>query len=129
MSSFELGDSICVLIWRKHCGNTLAYPIHDKPGSQDRRIEVVNGDVDTVVKIRIESIESERILGRVVEHFDQDSSEWENAREVLTDKYDLETDIVEQSTGSRLTIRATKDYENQWKEQQQNVFDLLPDRD
>jgi hypothetical protein len=131
MNSYSLGDTICVLIWQAGTGQShpLAKPLSDASNSTKRSIEVVNGETNTVVKVRIESIESDRVIGRVVENFNPDSPERENAREILSSEYDFDTNVVEQSGETRLMIRSTSDYENQWKDQQQKVLDQLPDRD
>ncbi len=130
MNDFKLGSNYFVIVWKKGIGerNPIGYPVDEEIISPERRIEIPNGEVDTVVKIRIEAIESDRIIGRIVDHFESDAPEWEGRREVLNNKYDLETEITHRSGSRRLSIRATSDYENQWEKQKKAVFDEITDR-
>lgn len=96
--------------------------------AEAKRIEVINGEVDTVVQTRIESISPERIVGRVTDNFEPDTPEWEEAREVLEHRYEFDTEVINQANQPRLTIRARSDYANQWKRHKQSVLSKLPDR-
>lgn len=131
MTSLGLGDTLCVVIWQDGLGdrNPLGYPVGAEIEGSKQRIEVVNGEVDSVVQIRIESIRPNRVIGRIIDDFAPDTPEWENARKVLGNEHDLDTEIIEQSGGPRLMIRSTSDYENQWKKQRQKVLDQIPERD
>jgi len=131
MSSLGLGDTLCVIVWRKglNGGNPLAYPVEDEEVPSGQRIEVINGQVDTVAQIRIESVESSRAIGRAVDEFKPGTTEWEDAVNRLGENHDLSDETIEQSNRKRTTIRSDYDYENQWKKQKQRVLDELPERD
>ena len=131
MTDLKLGDNCFVVIWRDGIGerNPIGHPIDNKIVSPKQKIEVPNGSVDTVVQIRVEKIDSDRVIGRIVDHFESDVPKWEDKRDILTNRYDLETEVSQESGGRRLMIMATSDYENQWQKQKKAVFDQITDRD
>jgi len=131
MSSLGLGDTLYVIVWRKGLdnGNPQAYPVEDEEVPPEQRIEVINGQVDTVAQIRIESVESNRAIGRAVDVFKPGTTEWEDALNRLDKNHNLGDETIEQSNRKRTTIRSDLDYENQWKKQKQKVLEELPERD
>jgi hypothetical protein len=125
-----VGDTLSVLVWREGTGDQhpRGHPVQRNVDTEGKRIDIINGEVDTVVQVRIESISPERIVGRVTDNFEPDSPEWEEAREVLEHRYEFDTEVINQANQPRLTIRAKSDYANQWKRHKQSVLSRLPDR-
>lgn len=135
MSFLELGDTLRVIVWRESLegANTLGYPVEKRESLERHRVAIIDGNVNTVAQIRIESITPNEVIGRVLDEFEPGTLEWKTARDVLDEVLDtyptLDTEVIEQSNEPRLTIRSESDYENQWKKQKQKVLDELPDRD
>lgn len=130
MSHLDVGQEYCVVIWRdgRNGGWPVARPIGPRADDVDRRIEVLHGDVDTVVRVRIESVTPDRGLGRIVTTFDEDSEAWKDAQQTLRTQYDFGTDVVEQRERYRLSILAKRDYQIQWMEHRREIFGELPNR-
>lgn len=130
MGSFNVNDEFRVIVWREKLGekNPLAFPLGDELEKMDRRIEVLDADVDAVAEIRIVTREDDRYIAKVVSKFSPNSQEWKNAKETLEVNHDLEMEVTDQSENPRLMIRSTSDYENQWQEQRKMIMDQLPGR-
>jgi hypothetical protein len=135
MSFLELGDTLRVIVWRESLegGNALGYPVEKRELPERPRVAIIDGKINTVAQIRIESITPNEVIGRVLDEFEPGTLEWKTACDVLDEVLDthptLDTEVIEQSNEPRLTIRSESDYENQWKKQKQKVLDELPDRD
>jgi len=126
----DLGDSMIAVVWKRDSNydHPLAHPVRRELETGDKRIEVIDGVVDSVVKLRIEKVEADRLLGRVFENFTPDSEEWEEAQEIIRTEYDFETEVVEQGGQRRTCIRTDEDYQKQWEKQKSETFDRTPNR-
>ena len=128
MVTLDLGDELCVVVWREGLGRNppLGYPITD-PTYSGKPIEVVDGEVNTVVRIRIDGETAEKLIGRVVGQIQPGTDEWEEAQEILSTEYDLEAEEIEQDGRTRLVLRSSKDFHNQWLKHKKETFGKLPD--
>ena len=128
MVTVGLDDELCVVIWQAELGTRcpLGYPIMETEYTE-KPIEVIDGEVDTVVRVRIIQQTPEKLRGKVVEHLHPESNEWDKAKEILNVEYDFETEEIEQEGRRRLMIRSSKDYHNQWVEHKKETLGKVPD--
>lgn len=126
----ELGEEVTVVVWKrgvKH-GTAIAHLLAAGSRGLDCRIEVVDGEVDSVVRVRIEAVRPDRYVGWITDAFDRDSEEWQEARRVLRTQYDFEAEVVERREETRLTIRSSDDYHVQWLEHKRRLFQRIGNR-